>query len=128
MNVIKSSSDQNKELSELTAYVHICRSTCKEDGNKCVTEGVCCRKMINEALPVDRPVRNIHLFIQYFFQEGSFIQVHPHRWTCFTRKPCIKIHIKTYCKIYVKNNTESRRVKTFNIKYNQLILKSTKNK
>ena len=40
-------------------------------------------------------------FIQHFFQQGSFIQVHPHRWTCFTRKPCIKIHIKTYCKTYM---------------------------
>ena len=43
------------------------------------------------------------LFIQDFFQQGSFIQVHPHRWTCFSRKPCIKIHIKTYCKVYIKN-------------------------
>ena len=38
------------------------------------------------------------LFIQDFFQQSSFIQVNPHRLICFARKPCIEIHIKTYCK------------------------------
>ena len=39
MNVIKSCFDQNKEFSQLTAYVHICIRVCQKDGNECFNGG-----------------------------------------------------------------------------------------